>query len=78
MNKKVKEYMEEIKKELDELGIKIIFKEGYLPQASGGQNVLNNAKVQKASILTAKLEGFEDALRLLNLKGNEQSTSKED
>lgn len=65
MKKEIKDYMENIEGELRELGITIKFKEDYTSSAGGGSNVLNSWKVRKAEILTSKLEGFKEALKIL-------------
>lgn len=65
METKFKEYIEKIEKEIKELGVnEVVFKDGVRSRITG-KNVLNPYKADKATILAAKLDGFKDALRIL-------------
>ena len=64
MKEKIQEYIQDIEKQLEYLGVRIIFENGLMASASG-KSVFNTINIDRAIILTAKLEGFNDALNLL-------------
>jgi len=64
METKIENYLKKTEEKLEKLGLIVKIKNGLMESASG-VNAMIPEMVNRATILTAKLEGFREALELI-------------